>query len=41
MKKLINISLDAMGGDSAPDIVIDGAAQAKVRFPNLKFTDDA
>ena len=38
MKKLINISLDAMGGDSAPEIVIDGAAQAKVRYPNLKFT---
>ena len=38
MKKLINISLDAMGGDSAPEIVVDGAAQAKVRYPNLKFT---
>ena len=38
MKKLINISFDAMGGDSAPEIVIDGAAQAKVRHPNLKFT---
>ena len=27
-----------MGGDSAPEIVVDGAAQAKVRYPNLKFT---
>ena len=27
-----------MGGDSAPEIVINGAAQAKVRYPNLKFT---
>ena len=27
-----------MGGDSAPEIVVDGAAQAKVRYPNLTFT---
>ena len=38
MKKLIKISLDAMGGDYAPNIVINGAAQSKLRFPNIKFT---
>ncbi len=27
-----------MGGDYAPKIVVDGAAQSKVRYPNLKFS---
>ena len=36
MKK-ITIALDAMGGDKAPDIVIDGASEAKVRYPEIKF----
>ena len=38
MLKPVHISLDAMGGDNAPDIVINGAAQSKVRYPNLRFT---
>ena len=36
MKK-IKISLDAMGGDHAPEIVIDGAAEAKTRYPDVEF----
>ena len=36
MKK-IKISLDAMGGDYAPEIVVEGAAEAKVRYPDLEF----
>ena len=35
LTKPIHISLDAMGGDYAPDIIINGAAQAKLRYPNL------
>jgi len=31
------IALDAMGGDRAPAIVVDGAALARVRYPNIKF----
>ena len=31
------ISLDAMGGDHAPDIVIEGAGIARERVPNLQF----
>ena len=27
-----------MGGDNAPQIVIEGAAQSKIRHPNLKFS---
>ena len=27
-----------MGGDHAPEIVLDGAAQSKIRYPNIKFT---
>ena len=38
LTKLIHISLDAMGGDYAPDIIINGAAQAKLRYPNLFFS---
>ena len=34
----IHLSLDAMGGDYAPQIVIEGAAQSKIRHPNLKFS---
>ena len=36
MKK-IKISLDAMGGDKAPSIVVDGAAEAKLRYPDIDF----
>ena len=35
--KNIKISLDAMGGDNAPDIVVDGASEAKVRYPDIDF----
>jgi glycerol-3-phosphate acyltransferase PlsX len=38
LKNSIKISLDAMGGDNAPDIVVNGASQSKIRHPNLKFT---
>ena len=31
------IALDAMGGDDAPNIVIDGAAIAHKKYPNVKF----
>ena len=27
-----------MGGDYAPDIIIEGAAQSKIRYPNLIFS---
>ena len=36
MKK-IKISLDAMGGDNAPEIVVEGAAEAKLRYPDIDF----
>ena len=38
MTKSIHLSLDAMGGDNAPQIIIDGAAQSKIRHPNIKFS---
>ena len=37
MTSKITISLDSMGGDAAPAMVIDGAALALERRPNLKF----
>ena len=37
MTRELIISLDAMGGDHAPDIVIEGAGIARERVPNLKF----
>ncbi|NDF12196.1 MAG: phosphate acyltransferase PlsX [Proteobacteria bacterium] len=33
----ITIALDAMGGDHAPASVLEGAAQARLRYPNVKF----
>ena len=36
MKK-IKLSLDAMGGDYAPEIVVEGATEAKLRYPNIDF----
>jgi glycerol-3-phosphate acyltransferase PlsX len=33
----LTIALDAMGGDNAPEIVIDGAAIARRRFPDVHF----
>ncbi len=38
MNKSIHLSLDAMGGDNAPRIVVEGAAQSKIRHPNIKFS---
>ena len=35
--KSLVIALDAMGGDNAPGIVVDGAALAKARYPEVKF----
>ena len=34
----IHLSLDAMGGDNAPQIIVDGAAQSKIRYPDVKFS---
>ena len=31
------LALDAMGGDHAPTIVIDGAVLARARYPEIKF----
>ena len=33
----LTIALDGMGGDRAPDIVVEGAALALQRFPDLRF----
>ena len=38
MTKSIHLSLDAMGGDNAPEIIVKGAAQSKIRHPNIKFS---
>ena len=38
MTNSIHLSLDAMGGDNAPQIIVDGAAQSKIRYPNVKFS---
>ena len=37
MSQRLTIALDAMGGDNAPEIVIDGAARARERFPDTHF----
>ncbi len=37
MSAAFTLSLDAMGGDYAPDIVIKGAAIARIRYPNIRF----
>ena len=34
----VHISLDAMGGDNAPQIVVSGASEAKTRYPNIIYT---
>lgn len=33
----LTIALDAMGGDKAPDMVVEGAGLAHVRFPEVRF----
>ena len=37
MANKITIAVDAMGGDHAPKMVIDGVAQARTLFPDTKF----
>ena len=37
MSETITLSIDAMGGDAAPDIVLDGVAEACVRYPNAHY----
>ncbi len=37
MAKQITIAVDAMGGDQAPDMVIEGMAQARTLFPGTRF----
>ncbi len=37
MSQRLTIALDAMGGDQAPAMVIDGAELARIRFPAVDF----
>ena len=37
MAKNVTIAVDAMGGDSAPQMVIDGLAEARILYPEVKF----
>ena len=37
MSQSVTISLDAMGGDAGPEVVIGGAAIALDRHPDLRF----
>src|SRR5918993_5444019 len=37
MSQTVRISLDAMGGDRGPSVVVPGAALALERHPNLRF----
>ena len=37
MPKPVRISLDAMGGDHGPSVVVPGAALALERHPGLRF----
>ena len=37
MSDRLVIALDAMGGDKAPEVVIDGAEIARERFPDISF----
>ena len=33
----VTIALDGMGGDNAPEMVVEGANLARTRFPELTF----
>jgi glycerol-3-phosphate acyltransferase PlsX len=33
----LTIALDAMGGDGAPDVIVGGAEQARIRYPDIEF----
>ncbi|MEY9789202.1 fatty acid/phospholipid biosynthesis enzyme [Sinorhizobium fredii] len=35
--RVVRISLDVMGGDYGPEVVIPGAARALERHPDIKF----
>ena len=37
MSQRLTIALDAMGGDNAPEIVIDGVRRARQRFPHVDY----
>ncbi|CAA7613291.1 Phosphate acyltransferase [Magnetospirillum sp. LM-5] len=37
MSAAVTISIDAMGGDHAPDMVIDGLRMAHVRLPHVRY----
>lgn len=37
MAKEITLSVDAMGGDAAPAIVMDGISEARLRYPSVKY----
>jgi glycerol-3-phosphate acyltransferase PlsX len=37
LSQRLTIAVDAMGGDSAPDMVVDGVARARMRFPTVHF----
>ena len=37
MSKKIRIALDVMGGDQAPAMVIEGTAEAQLRYPDAEF----
>lgn len=37
MSKNIRIALDIMGGDQAPEMVIEGTAEAQLRYPDAQF----
>ena len=37
MTERLTIALDAMGGDHAPDMAVEGAAMARLRFPDVHF----
>ncbi|MFL2770466.1 MAG: phosphate acyltransferase PlsX [Rhodospirillaceae bacterium] len=37
MSKAVRLSIDVMGGDSAPGIVMDGIAEALTRYPDVRY----
>lgn len=37
MSRQITLSIDAMGGDAAPQIVMHGIAEARVRYPHVRY----
>ncbi len=37
MSENITLSIDAMGGDAAPDIVMEGVTEARVRYPDVNY----